>query len=670
MPPESRHAVAKILGPSGPLSEAIPGYEDRPEQVRMAEAVAEALEAHRHLIVEAGTGVGKSFAYLVPALLWASERAATRTDDEEVTRVAVATSTIALQEQLVGKDLPTLADALDLDVSFTLVKGRGNFVCLRRLSMAVGEANDLFAATEERAQLLAIREWAEAGGGSRQELPFEPFFDVWEAARAESGNCLHQDCPHYKRCAYQEARARMRSARLLVMNHHVLLSDLALRRSGVSFLPKVDAVIVDEAHDLEDAAAECLGTRLSSRGVQQVLGRLWNDRRGTGLLAKHADPAPKSLVDDARRLARAFFDRVRLSIPGGDGAARMAAIEGPLSGDDGFAAALDAAAEAIGAGLASVDSTDLARELEVRARSLEALSEEVTALVKGPDADHAMWAEWDSRGNVSLTLSPIDVGPDLQKALYGAHESVILTSATLATGKPPSFRFARERLGLADAEELSVGSPFDFARQARIVVRTDVPDPSQAPEAYEAALPEAVLDAVRRTGGGAFVLFTSYEAMKKVAAAIRAHLTGDGLLVLVQGENLPRTAMLDAFRARNSVLFGVSSFWQGVDVPGDALRNVVIARLPFDVPTHPLQKARQARLEREGKSAFAHLSLPGAAIRLKQGFGRLIRRATDKGLVVILDPRVVTKRYGRTLLSSLPECPVVLEPEAPHRGDG
>jgi ATP-dependent DNA helicase DinG len=216
-----------------------------------------------------------------------------------------------------------------------------------------------------------------------------------------------------------------------------------------------------------------------------------------------------------------------------------------------------------------------------------------------------------------------------------------------------------------DAEELSVGSPFDYPRRARVVVRTDLPDPARDPAAWEASLPEAVLDAVRRTKGGAFVLFTAYEAMRRTAQAVRGRLEGDGLLVLVQGEDLPRTAMLERFRAENAVLFGVSSFWQGVDVPGDALRNVVITRLPFDVPTHPLQRARHRRLEEAGRKPFEELSLPSAALRLKQGFGRLIRRATDRGVVFVLDPRIVTKRYGKTLLDSLPECPVTFEPESP-----
>jgi ATP-dependent DNA helicase DinG len=630
----------------------------------MARAVDDALRGSRHLIVEAGTGVGKSFAYLVPAMRWASETGS---------KVAVATSTIALQEQLVGKDLPALARALPFEVSFALVKGRGNYLCRRRLGLALGRGGELFPDPEERAQLEALARWADAGGSSRQDLPFEPRWDVWEAARAESGNCLHRRCPHYAACGYQDARRRTQAAGVLVMNHHVLLADLALRRSGSTFLPAVDAIVVDEAHDLEDTAAEVLGTRLSSRGISQVLSRLWNERRRSGLLASHADRRPAALVDEARARAGEFFDGLRDAVPAGEAAAPIGAgagatpVRGPLPFHERLSVALREAAEAVAEAAGAAPDLDVGRELGVRALAVEGLAEDVEALAVGPGADQASWVEWDARGNATLTLAPIDVGPLLREHLYDVHKSVVLTSATLSTGRPPSFRYVRERLGLADGDELSLGSPFDFPRQARIVVRTDVPDPARDPEGYEAALPDAVLDAVRRTAGGAFVLFTSYESMRRTADAVRAHLEGDGLLVLVQGtDGLGRTAMLERFRGGNAVLFGVSSFWQGVDVPGDALRNVVITRLPFDVPTHPLALARQARLERAGKSPFAEMSLPAAALRLKQGFGRLVRRASDRGIVVLLDSRLVTKRYGKALLDSLPECPIDLEPEMPQ----
>jgi ATP-dependent DNA helicase DinG len=448
------------------------------------------------------------------------------------------------------------------------------------------------------------------------------------------------------------------------MNHHVLLADLALRRSGSSFLPPVDAVVVDEAHDLEEAAAESLGGRLTSRGVAQTLSRLWNPRRGTGVLARVDDPGLRERVEAARRAGTDFFEAARRAFPP-EGATGVAPIDRPLDADAAFEEALRSLSSGLEDGAGSAGDEGDALEIRARGRSVDSMVEAARSLREGPDDDHAAWAEWDPRGNGALLRAPVDVAPLLHEHLFSKFRTVVLTSATLSVGRPPSFRHLRDRLGLLDGRDLALGSPFDYARQARIVVRRDLPDPARDADAFEAALPEAVLDAVRRTKGGAFVLFTSYESMRRVATAVRAHLEGDGLQVLVQREGLPRSAMLDRFRAADSVLFGVSSFWQGVDVAGHALRNVVVTRLPFDVPTHPLHRAREARLVRAGRSPFSEMSLPAAALRLKQGVGRLVRTATDRGVVVILDPRVVTKRYGRTLLESLPECPVDVEPEAP-----
>ena len=637
------------------MARHLEAFEPRAEQARMADAVEAALRDPHHLIVEAGTGVGKSFAYLAPALRFAAETGK---------KVAVATSTISLQEQLVGRDLPLLVEALGWKGTTALVKGRGNFLCMRRLSLALAEGPGLFPDLESRAQLEGIEAASVAGIGTRQELPFAVRDDVWDAARAESGNCLHKKCPFYEKCPYQAGRRRTHGADLLVMNHHVLLSDLALRRSGASFLPEVDAVIVDEAHDLVDTAAEALGTRVTSRGISYLLTRLWNERKESGLLARHPDPELRRAVAEMRAAAQGFFGGLRGAV-GSMRAGGPIPVEGPLPADDGFAEQLLALAAALDRAQTSAPTDDLALELGARARAFAALATEVATLVPGPDEDHVVWTEWDASGHGAVVRAPVDPGPALRETLYDTHATVVMTSATLSTGRPASFRFTRERLGLTEAQELSVGSPFDYPKQARLVIRTDLPDPSKDPQGFESALPEAVLEAIRRTAGGAFVLFTSVESLRRTAEAVRARIELDGIEVLVHGEDLSRTALLDRFRAKNSVLFGTSSFWQGVDVPGDALRNVIITRLPFDVPTHPLHRAREARLERAGRRPFDEMSLPQAALRLKQGFGRLVRRATDRGYVVILDPRIVTKRYGRALLDTLPSCPIDYVPEMP-----
>ena len=654
VPPDAR----TLLGAEGPVAAAFgaeAGYEERPQQLTMAAHVAEALAAGRHALLEAGTGVGKSFAYLVPALAWAVTHGK---------RVAVATSTIALQEQLVRRDLPLLAEALPFDFDTALVKGRGNYLCLRRMGRALDGQGSLFE-DDERAQLEAIRAWAhETREGSRQDLPFQPLPGVWDQVNAEQGNCLGRQCMHYAACHYQRSRRDAQDATLLVLNHHVLMADLALRRTGAGFLPDLDAVIIDEAHDLEDTAAEHLGLRVTSRGVLYQLGRLWSPRRRRGLLARHPDQALRTLVGATRDAARVFFEETRGLLGAMEHAdARTATVPDGAHLPDVLSPRLVELSTRLVRAAASSDDTEARLEMGARARGLRALADGLASLAQGEHDGHVRWGELSSRGTLALHSAPVDVGPLLEEVLWDAHHAVILTSATLSAGKPPTFDFVRGRLGLAEADEAVIGSPFDYARQARLVLRHDLPDPGRDRAAYDAELPTAVWEAIRRSRGGAFVLFTSNASMRATANALRDELEADGLRVLVQGEGMERPALLDAFREGDAVLFGVASFWQGVDVPGDALRHVIITRLPFEVPTHPLAVARGARLKEQGGDPFRHLSLPTAALRLKQGFGRLIRHTRDRGLVTILDPRAVTRQYGRYLLDSLPDCPRELEPE-------
>ena len=643
-------AVAQAFAARGG---ALGGFEPRPQQIDMARRVAEALSSGRHALLEAGTGVGKSFAYLVPALCWAVENDA---------RVAVATSTIALQEQLVRRDLPLLTEALPFDVPFALVKGRGNYVCLRRMERALTGGGVLFE-EEANEQLRAIGAWsATTEEGSRQDLDFQPLASVWESVQAEQGNCLGRACRHYDRCHYQASRRRAHSARLLVLNHHVLMADLAMRRSGSGFLPELDAVIIDEAHDLEDTAAEHLGLRVSALGIQVQLGRLWSPRRGKGLLAGHPDSALRYAVEGARGAARVFFEGTQ-GLLGGDRNRTVVVPDGAHLPDELSPRLAELASMLLKAARGADAETAL--EIGARARRIRQLADSLAALARDELDDQVRWGEVGARGGLALHSAPVEVGPLLGRVLVEPHHAVILTSATLSAGRPPSFDFLRGRLGLADvdADEATIGSPFDYSRQVRLVVRTDLPDPSRENESFEQALPEAVLDAIQRTNGDAFVLFTSNGSMRRAADALREPIAAMGLRILVQGEALERPQLLDAFREGGAVLFGVSSFWQGVDVPGEALRHVVITRLPFEVPTHPLQVARSRRLTETGGDPFRDLSLPTAALRLKQGFGRLIRHTSDRGIVTILDRRIATKSYGRYLLDSLPACPVERVPQ-------
>jgi ATP-dependent DNA helicase DinG len=664
--PAAEPDASSLLEADGPVARAFAArnphgsaYEARPQQLEMARRVGAAMSSGRHALLEAGTGVGKTFAYLVPALEWAARTGG---------KIAVATSTIALQEQLVRKDLPLLVEALPFEVSFALVKGRGNYLCLRRMERALQAGGSLFD-DEPQAQLEAIVQWAqETSDGSRQDLPFQPLPPVWEQVQAEQGNCMGRACRHYEHCHYQRSRRRAHAVDLLVLNHHVLMADLALRRSGGSFLPKVDALIIDEAHDLLDTAAEHLGKRVSSRGVRQQLGRLWSPRRRGGLLA---GSAARAEVESVRHAADVFFGEVDAYLHSaaalergrrdGGGATTMLP-DGVHLQDDLSPRLAQLSASLIRAATGTADK-EIGMEIGARARGLRAMADGISALARDDAEGQVRWGEVSPRGVVTLRSAPVEVGPLLKEVLWDAHRSVILTSATLATGQEPSFAYSRARLGLEDPDEAIIGSPFAYERQARLILRRDMPDPSRASSAFEAALPDAVLESIERTHGGAFVLFTSNASMRKTADALREDLEALGLRVLVQGEGLERPALLDSFRQGGAVLFGVASFWQGVDVPGDALRHVIITRLPFEVPSHPLQQARTRHVEAAGGNAFRDLSLPVAALRLKQGFGRLIRHSTDSGFVTILDPRVVTKTYGRYLLGGLPECPVTVEPE-------
>lgn len=648
------------LAPGGPVARALGAqgqpFEPRAEQVAMCEAVHAALEAGRHLVVEAGTGVGKTFAYLLPALVHAQRSGQA---------VAVSTSSIALQEQLVRRDLPLLERVLPGGLDWALVKGRGNYLCLRRMHAALAGRGLFDGDLQER--LAAIAAWSESPGeGSRQELPSDPGDAVWDLVKAEHGNCLGRQCRHYAACSYQASRQRAQAARLVVVNHHLLLSDLVLRRSGASMLPALAAVVVDEAHDLEEVAAEHLGVRVSALALGQALLRLWSARQRSGLLAAHADLLLRAEVEEVRSDVLGFFeDLAATQRPAGRArASSTVPFPEPSPVPAALAERLDTLGQALVERADGLPGRAEALELAARGRALSAMGVALGELCGPTPAGSVRWLDVGGR-LPALCSAPVDVGPSLQAALWSQVGSAVLTSATLATGRPPSFAYLRGRLGLEQADECALGSPFDYRRQARLVLAAGLPDPSRESQAWEEALPEAVLRAVRDTRGGALVLFTSRQSLQRCAQALREPLAHDGLELLVQGEGLERAQLLERLRAGGGVLLGLASFWQGVDVPGDALRHVIITRLPFQPPDHPLHEARSQRVQAQGGDAFRDLSLPQAALRLKQGFGRLVRRATDHGRVTILDPRMRTKAYGRTLLESLPPCPVEVQHVTP-----
>jgi ATP-dependent DNA helicase DinG len=696
--------VIDTLGEQGPIARLMGQYEDRQSQRDMAAYIADGYNDGGTLLLEAGTGVGKSFAYLVPALAWA------RVNGE---RTVVSTNTINLQEQLVGKDLPLLRKALATDdhtPTFALLKGWRNYLCLARMHQAVSAQRTLLE-QDKLEELYDIAEWAgRTPDGTLSDLPVQPTPEVWDEVSAEPDLCTRMKCPHFDRCFLFRARRRAAEADIVVVNHHLLAADLAVRKeqdnwNEAAVLPPYRRLILDEGHHLEDVAASHLGVQVSSRSVRRLMGRF--ERNGRGLaptlaheLAARADLMSRASLDllrerllpavaDARRSTEQLFLRLLALLEGAPGS-QLRLDESFASHEiwpAGLGAELDAAllafralkelietiADRLGQAEESERRAQLLQELRGVMRRLEGVSDALNRTLR-PAAGGAPTVRWMERSgrrsqDVALAAVPLDLAPVLRELIFDRLATTVVTSATLAAGG--EFGFLESRIGLGgDGSPVTVReifpSPFDYPSQCLFGIPTDIPEPRDDEAGHSAAVVQVVTDLAYASDGGMFVLFTSHAALQRAAASLR-HAHGARWPLLVQGD-APRDVLLRRFRELgNAILLGTDSFWEGVDVPGRALRTLVLNKLPFKVPSEPITAARLERLAEQGEDGFTGYLLPHAALKLKQGFGRLIRSRQDAGVVILLDSRVVTKRYGPMVLEGLPRAERIVAPWAQVR---